>query len=192
MCMRLLHREYTRIDCVDTLLHLRRNEDAALAMATYRPNESRDVLVGKSRLAQAMRNAPRPQDILIIDDIVVQSTRLAAMVRGVFGFETKVRVANSLQAGLQAVLASMPDLILLDDVLRPTDTAMSSLPKLRQAGCTGCMVVISAEVETRRSAELIKLGAVDVVHRDDLNGARISQAWLKCCGISEDQPDAGN
>ena len=154
-------------------------------MATYRPNDSREVLIGKSRIAQAMQSAPRPAEILVVDDNVVHATRLAAMLRGVFGFETKVRETGSLQGGIQAIKTAQPDLIFLDDVLRPTDTAVSSIPKLRAAGCTSGIVVISSEVELRRASELIKASAIDVIHRDDLNGARICQAWLKCCGISE-------
>ncbi len=159
-------------------------------MANYRPNDSRHVLATKSRIAQAMQSAPKPKDVLIIDDLVVQSERLAAMLRGVFGFDTQVRFATTLNAGIQAVLKAAPDVIFLDDNLKPADTATRSIPKLRAQGFQGGILVISAEVEVRRSRNLVTLGAGDVIHRDDLNGARICQAWLKLCGIDAEVPIA--
>ena len=148
-------------------------------MPSYRPNDSRAVLLAKSRIAQRMQTAPKPAGVLIIDDQEIEMDRLSARLRGVFGFETMIRAARTLRAALTATEKQQPGLIFLDDNLKPLNTATTSIPSLRKAGATCPIIVISAQVERRRSAALVELGALDVVDRDHLTGARIAEAWLR-------------
>lgn len=158
-------------------------------MPTHRPNDSRKVLLARSRIAQRMQLAPKPAVVLIVDDLEVEMERLSARLRGVFGFDTQVHAARTLRSAVTSVQKSPPSLVFLDDNLKPLDTATSSIPVLRRAGAAGPIVVVSAQVERRRTATLMELGAIDVIDRDHLTGSRIAEVWLRHCNLWDETGD---
>ena len=80
------------------------------------------------------------------------------------------------QVGLDVAEKNEPDLILLDDILKPSDTALDSLPMIRHAGFKGPIVIISAQVDRFRRAELLEKGADDAINKDDLDSSAIGKA----------------
>ena len=92
-----------------------------------------------------------------------------------FGYDLEVRTARTLNAALDNVLARKPELVLLDDILKPSDTAAETIPFLRRANYDGPIVVISGQVDRHRRTELLAKGANDTIHKDDLNSVAIAE-----------------
>ena len=90
-----------------------------------------------------------------------------------------MRRASTLGAALDAVIAKQPELVFLDDLLKPSDTASHTIPFLRRAKYEGPIIVVSGQVTRARKAELIGLGATDVIHKDDVDSVRLAEALAR-------------
>jgi DNA-binding NarL/FixJ family response regulator len=143
-----------------------------------------DFLAHKNEVARLARQLPRLQNMLIVEDDISDSDRLRATLRVILGYEFLVRVAATLGSALDGVLSKQPDLVFLDDLLKPSDTATHSIPFLRRAGYTGPIVVISGQVTRNRRAELMALGAAEVIHKDDVDSVRLTEALARVYGIT--------
>jgi DNA-binding NarL/FixJ family response regulator len=138
-----------------------------------------DFLARKSDLSHLAKRLPKLTDILIIEDEAFDADRLRATLRLMLGYEVGMRRASTLGAALDAVMTKQPELIFLDDLLKPTDTASITIPFLRRAKYEGPMVVVSGQVTRARKAELIALGATDVIHKDDVDSSRLVEALAR-------------
>lgn len=138
-----------------------------------------DYLVRQSGLAKSRKGLPGLTDILIVEDEKPDADRLVATLRSMFGYALDVRRAHTLNIAIDMVLARPPELILLDDYLKPNDTALDSIPMLRRANFNGPIVIISGEVDRHRRAELLAKGATDTINKDDLNSAAIAEVLVR-------------
>jgi DNA-binding response OmpR family regulator len=86
------------------------------------------------------------------------------------------------------VLARRPQLIFLDDILKPSDRATDTIPFLRRAEYSGPIIVISRLVTKKRRLELLAVGATDVIHKDELDSVRLGEALLH---VFSETPPAG-
>jgi DNA-binding NarL/FixJ family response regulator len=143
-----------------------------------------DFLAKKSDLAQLSKKLPKLAEVLIIEDENCDADRLRATLRVILGYDLTVRRAATLGAALDAVIARQPELVFLDDLLKPADTASHTIPFLRRAKYEGPIVVVSGQVTRARKAELIGLGATDVIHKDDVDSARLTEALTRVFKIS--------
>jgi DNA-binding NarL/FixJ family response regulator len=100
-------------------------------------------------------------------------------LRVILGYDVNVRRASTLGSALDCVIANLPELIFLDDLLKPSDTASHTIPFLRRAKYDGPIIVVSGQVTRNRKAELISLGATDVIHKDDVDSVRLAQALAR-------------
>jgi len=138
-----------------------------------------DYLVEKSDLARMGKLVHKLKDILIVEDESLAGDRLAATLRAMLGYEPEVRRARTLGSALDMVLKKHPELILLDDILKPSDTALDSLPMIRHTGYKGPIVIISANVDRFRRAELLAKGADDTINKDELDSGAIAKTLLR-------------
>ena len=143
-----------------------------------------DFLAKKSDLSQLSKKLPKLSQVLIVEDETPDADRLRATLRVILGYDINVRRASTLGAALDAVIAKQPDLVFLDDVLKPSDTASHPIPFLRRAKYEGPIVVISGQVTRARKAELIGLGATDVIHKDDVDSVRLTEALARVFKVS--------
>ena len=95
-----------------------------------------------------------------------------------FGYELELRRAATVASAVDQVLKKQPELIFLDDQLKPSDTASVTIPYLRRADYHGPIVVISGQVTRTRRKELISIGAAEVIHKDDVDSSRLAEALL--------------
>ena len=146
-----------------------------------------DYLVRKSDLAKTRKDLPAYKDILIVEDETMDANRLVATLRSMFGYDLQVRRASTLSKAVDMVLERQPELILLDDWLKPVDRATDSLPMLRRANFTGPIVIISGELNRDRRKLLIGKGATDTIHKDELNSVAIAEVLTR---ISTTTPSA--
>ena len=83
---------------------------------------------------------------------------------------------KTLGSALDCVIARQPELIFLDDYLKPADTASSTIPFLRRCGYEGPIIIVSSMVTRKRRAELAAAGADDIIHKDELDTVRVAEA----------------
>jgi response regulator of citrate/malate metabolism len=136
-------------------------------------------LARKSDAAKSRQQAARPSDVLIVEDENFDADRLRATLHIMFGYAIDVRRARTLGSALDCVIEHQPELIFLDDYLKPSDNATHTIPFLRRCGYVGPIVVVSGQVDRVRRAMLLKAGAVDVIHKDDLDSVRIAEALAR-------------
>lgn len=135
-----------------------------------------EFLARKSDLTRMRQKIPGLKDVLIIDDNNFDADSLRATLNMMFGYELTLRRAKTLGSALDCVIERKPDLIFLDDILPPSDTASTTIPFLRRCGYEAAIVVVSGEMNRNRRLELLNAGAIDVIHKDDLDSVRLSEA----------------
>lgn len=138
-----------------------------------------DFLAKKSDVTKLRMQLPSLKDILVVDDETFDADRLQATLRVMFGYDTAMRRAATIATAVDCVLSSKPELVFLDDCLKPSDTATDTIPFLRRAGFEGPIVVISGQVTRKRRQELMGIGAAEVIHKDDVDSVRLAEALLR-------------
>jgi len=141
-----------------------------------------DFLARKSDVTKLRKALPALSDVLVVDDEPADAERIKATLRVMFGYDIDVRRAPTLGTAVDSVLAKRPEIIFLDDVLKPSDRATDTIPFLRRAEYSGPIVVVSGQVTKKRRLELMAAGASDVIHKDDLDSVRLGEALLRVFG----------
>lgn len=137
-----------------------------------------DYLVEKSDLARMSKTMRKFKDIVVFEDERLDSDRLVATLRTMFGSDIEVRRARTLTSGVDLMLAKRPDLVFLDDYMGPSDRADDALPLIRRSGFDGPIVVVSGALNRKRKNDLLKLGVSDAINKDDLDSGSIGKVML--------------
>ena len=148
-------------------------------MASSSTGSGGEFLARKSDLVRARKGLPDLTDVLIVEDETFDAERLTATLRVMFGYGLTVRRAPTLAKALDRVLEKQPEVVFLDDVLKPSDDASQSIPYIRHAGYKGPIVVISGQVTRTRRATLMAAGADEIIHKDDVDSVRLAEALLR-------------
>ncbi|MGI9424237.1 MAG: response regulator, partial [Hyphomicrobiaceae bacterium] len=128
---------------------------------------------------------PKLTDILIVEDETFDADRLQATLGVILGRDIQIRRAETLASALDRVIERMPDMIFLDDYLKPCDTAVQTLPLLRRAGYDGPIIVISGEIDRRRQAELKDIGAAACLHKDNVDSGSVTEALNAAFNVTD-------
>lgn len=153
-------------------------------MTVYRPSPAPSFLRRRSALARACRREPGIHEALLIAPQSSEAALAEAMLRLLYGYGTHVGVARTLGAGLDQLLAGMPDIVLLSDRLPPQDDAVGVLPILRRCGYKGPVVVFGLTGGRARVRELKQAGAADAIARYEIEGARFAEAMAAALPIA--------
>jgi DNA-binding response OmpR family regulator len=148
-------------------------------MPDQRPKTGGSHLSRKSELAIARAGKPAFEDILVVEDKLKEADRINSTLNVVFNRKATIRRAGTLGSALDAVIAKKPDIIFLDDHLPPNDNASETIPFLRRCGYDGPIVIISSLLTRARRAMLIAAGAVEAIHKDDVDGVAIEEALAR-------------
>lgn len=135
-----------------------------------------DYLAKRSGVSKSRAELPELSDILIVEDETFDANRLKATLHLMFGYDVAIRRAATLGRALDEVIARRPEIVFLDDVLKPSDNAAQTLPFLRRAGYDGPVIVVSGQVTRQRRTVLLEAGATDVIHKDDVDSVRVAEA----------------
>ena len=138
-----------------------------------------DFLVRRNDATLAKASLPKLTNVLIVEDEGVDARRITAVLRIVLGRDVTLRLAPSLDRAIDEILQSLPDAVLLDDYLKPNDSALQTIPLVRRAGYHGPIIVVSGEVDRPRRIELRKAGAADIIHKDDVDSVNLSEALIR-------------
>ena len=129
----------------------------------------------KSVINRARGKLPEFKDVVVVDDEAVDADRMFATLRVMFGYDVNVRRASTAGRAIDLVIDAKPDIIFLDDILKPSDDAVHTIPYLRRAGYDGPIFVVSGQVTRTRRSILMTAGATDVIHKDDVDSVRLSE-----------------
>lgn len=151
-------------------------------MSKYSAGSGGDFLAKKSEVIKLRQRLPPLKKVLIIEDEAGDANRLIATLRVIFGYEIDVRHRNTLTKGVDGVMESTPEIVFLDDFLKPSDDAAQSIPILRRAGYEGPIIVVSGMVTSKRAFQLKDAGATDVIHKDDVDSVRLGEALIRVFG----------
>jgi DNA-binding NarL/FixJ family response regulator len=143
----------------------------------------RDHLEHRSRLKMRLAEMPPISNIMIIDDTTFDAEVLGSVLRLVFDPNVVVRHVRNVRDIRKAVMDEVPTLLFLDDRLGHGTSAEVSLNLIRTAGCQTRAIVMSGLLTRARHIELLRLGVADVIHKDDINVARVSEAILKVLDV---------
>jgi response regulator of citrate/malate metabolism len=138
-----------------------------------------NFLAKRSDVTKSRKDLPKLTDFLIVEDENFDADRLRATLHIMFGYNIQVRRARTLGSALDAVIEKKPEIVFLDDYLKPNDNATQTIPFLRRCGYAGPIVVVSGAVDRPRRTTLVKAGAIDVIHKDDLDSVRIAEALAR-------------
>jgi CheY-like chemotaxis protein len=138
-----------------------------------------DFLARRDQVARGRQGLPSLKDLLIVEDETFDANRLRATLHILFGYDADIRRAATLGTAVDCVIERKPDLVFLDDYLKPADTATHTIPFLRRAGYEGPIIVLSGQVDRQRKTELLAAGADDVIHKDDVDSVRLGEALVR-------------
>ena len=147
-------------------------------------------LARKSDVTKSQQGNGRLTDVLVVEDENFDADRLRATLHIMFGYGIEVRRARTLGSALDCVIERHPQLIFLDDYLKPSDNATHTIPFLRHCGYAGPIIVVSGQVDRLRRAMLVKAGAIDVIHKDDLDSVRLAEALARVAQVAPETPQA--
>lgn len=141
-----------------------------------------DHMRSRSALAKQMRELPRLERFLIIDDELADAKWLVSSLKLVCGHDIAVEHVRSLGTALDALKNAHPQLLFLDDHISPVDNATNTIPFIRRAGYAGPIVVISGSMTRQRATDLTRHGATAFVHKDDIESARVATLLIEIFG----------
>ena len=150
----------------------------------------RSVLARRADLQRMKSNLPDYRDFLVIDDNEFDSEVLRAVLHVWFGYDIDVRSARSIGLGLDCLQDRIPDVVFLDDLLPPSETATENMPYLRRWGYEGPIIIISSHLNRRRQLELAAAGAADVIHKDDMSAVGIAEVFERIGGKAKPEPES--
>ena len=147
-------------------------------MSGIKQGDGSHILAQRHETTLGTQTLPDIHDVLVIEDNEIDSDRLLATLRLLLGRDLKLRSAETLASALDSVLAAQPDVVFLDDYLKPNDTALETIPFLRRAGYEGHIVVVSGELDRKRRLKLIQAGASEAIHKDEVDSAKVAAALV--------------
>jgi hypothetical protein len=147
------------------------------------PYEPRDQLANKLDAFRSERLQALARDILIIESRHGDGNVLSSLLRALFGRHVEARRALGLDGGLQAIAASLPNLIIWRDSAGGSAPAQDGVRQLGLSGFTGPIVVVIDHLSAPAAIRLRKAGALDVIENDELNSVRLSQALHKAVDV---------
>ena len=145
-------------------------------MTVYRPSPAPSFLRRRGVLVRASRQTSPIREALLIAPKSPEASLAEAMLRLLYGYDTPVGLARTLGAGLDQLLAGMPDILVLTDRLPPQDDAVGVLPILRRCGYRGPVIVIGVTGGRARARMLKHAGAADAIFQHEIEGARFAEA----------------
>lgn len=125
---------------------------------------------------RAKSGLPALSQVVVVDDESLDADRMFGTLRVMFGYDLNVRRAATVGAAIDLVMALPPDIVFLDDILKPSDDAAQTIPFLRRAGYNGPIIVVSGQVTRNRRTVLMAAGATEVIHKDDVDSVRLTEA----------------
>ena len=133
-------------------------------------------LARKNELAGAQAKIHTLRDILLVDTGHLDAERLTATLHVLFGYKANIRTASTLSDAVDCIEHEAPSAIFVEDLPEFATDAEQAIPLLRKASFLGPIIVVSEKIAPARRAKLLKIGASEVLHSDDLDSVSVAEA----------------
>ena len=117
--------------------------------------------------------------ILIADDSTADVKYMTTTMRLIVGDAVDILSAASIRKAVETLQSKPVGLIFIDDRISGVETFEHAMPQLRSAGFDGPVIVISGFLSPERRRLVFALGAVDAIHKDELEGLRLAEAVVR-------------
>jgi DNA-binding NarL/FixJ family response regulator len=148
-------------------------------MQTAALTNTKSYLTKRSALAKRLAETSYFKHFTLIDDTQLDADVLASGLRKILGRDIVVDTARNLHVLHKLWATGKPDVVFLDDRLGHMGSAANNLPALRRMGFDGPIVVLSGLMTRDRRAEMCQLGAIEALHKDDLDTTRLIELLLQ-------------
>jgi hypothetical protein len=143
------------------------------------PYSGADVLAQLSELARQRAEMPKIEGVLILAQSAPAGELVQSALRAVVGYETAIELVATL-AGSRKPGQKAPSIAFLyDDQNDFLERFGNLMALLRRANITCPVAVISTTLPPQDYPKIIELGAIDIMHRDDICGLRLRETVLK-------------
>ena len=137
-------------------------------------------LVRKSELTKNRSTWKKPESILIIDDNESEANIIRANLHILFGYDgINIRDARTIGLAMDLIMEEMPDMIFLDDILPPSETATDTLPLIKRCNYTGPIIIVSGLLNVERRLKLSEAGATHILHKDNMDSVSLGEVLEK-------------
>ena len=155
-----------------------------LELARYQSGA--DFVAARNELDRYREQMPDWTRFMIIEDNKQDASVLRGVLHSWLGHDIEVQIASSAGEAIDLLGMVQPNLIFLDHLLPPQNDSEKVFPYLREAGFKGPIIVITGMTLQSRRRDLIKAGAFDVLHKDDMNSMSVGQLLLRVAGLEVD------
>lgn len=138
-------------------------------------NSGSDFLKRKSDAVRSKSGLKLIKTALVVEDEAIDADRMFATLRVMYGYDVEVRRATTATGAADLIMQKIPDIVFLDDILKPSDDALQTIPILKRAGYKGPIIVISGQVTRTRKSALQAAGATEVIHKDDVDSVQLTE-----------------
>ncbi len=145
-------------------------------MTTHKIAIGADFRAMRSGSEVANLGLPVIRNVLLVEDEDSDARRLAATLRIVLGRSINAERVEVVGDVAAAIAAAPPDIVFIDDYLKPDDSALETIPELRRSGYIGPIIVMSGEMDRSRGIVLKAAGASVTMHKEDINSVTIADA----------------
>jgi DNA-binding NtrC family response regulator len=116
---------------------------------------------------------------LVVENKPEDAQFIETRLRGLFGNATVITVAATVAAMVQALRGQTYSVVILDDKMDADKKAEDTLPLLAASGHTGPVILMSGLLTRARVAELHRLGATEIIAKDDIVSVALGAVILK-------------
>lgn len=132
----------------------------------------------RSRVVKQIHTSGRPVRVFLVEDNDFDARRLEASLRVLLGTHLAFRLARTAEEMLRALNRGFaPDAVVLDDKLPGGIGAEQSIERLRQAGFSGPIIVVSGLFTPARRQSLLRLGVAGIFDKDDVDALSLVELF---------------
>ena len=142
-----------------------------------------DFVAAKNDLDRHREQLPDWTKFLIVEDEVSDAKVLRGVLHTWLGYEISVSIAESLGGAIDHLGRGQPDVLFLDHLLPPQSDAAIIIPNLRNAGYDGPIIVVSGMMTLSLRRTLVKAGAFEALHKDNINSMNIGEVLIRLAGV---------
>lgn len=133
----------------------------------------------RSAVVKRIQAVGRPVRVLLVEDNDFDAQRLMASLRVLLGGQLQLRQARTAEEMVRAVKRGFEaDAVVLDDKLPAGVGAEASIERLRSAGFSGPIIVVSGWFTPARRQSLARLSVAGVFDKDDVDALSVAELFL--------------
>jgi CheY-like chemotaxis protein len=133
----------------------------------------------RSAMQKRIHNLGLKPSLLVVEDRTEDAQFIETPLRRLFGKDVRVTVAPTVAAMIKALSEHAYSVIVLDDHMDGDKKAEHVLPLIQKSPNKCPVILVSALLTRNRIAELHRLGAHEILAKDDVGSVALGEAILR-------------